>query len=95
MVVDPRILAAMDAPLKGAPSARPFKTKGGKGAKSGYAATPGTGPSEETCGTCQHLFRKQHAKVYLKCGLIDFSGGPATDIRSRSPACSRWQARNG
>lgn len=96
MVVDPRILAALDAPLHGTPSARPFKAKGGQGAKSGYAATPGTGPDGESCGSCAHLVRNRPGnKIYLKCGLINWSRGAATDIKSRSPACSRWEPRLG
>ena len=29
-----------------------------KSKKHGHAAMPGTGPSGETCGTCEHLARK-------------------------------------
>lgn len=54
---------------------------------------PGTGPAGETCGTCKHIVRVQHAKVYLKCGLnrAKWTGGGATDIRSRWAACSKWE----
>ena len=60
-----------------------------------YAAQPGTGPESETCGTCAHLVRKQMAKTYLKCGLCkaQWTGGGGTDIKARSPACSKWEAR--
>ena len=43
----------------------------------GYAAIPGTGPAGETCGSCAHLVRKEMAKVYRKCGLMQahWTGG--------------------
>ena len=58
-----------------------------------HAAPPGTGPLGETCGTCAHLARKRMAKVYLKCGLCQakWTGGGATDVRARDPACAKWE----
>jgi hypothetical protein len=63
----------------------------------GYYATPGTGPSGETCGSCAHLCRLQHAKVYLKCEKARqfWTGGPATDVRAGSPACKGWDPKDG
>lgn len=63
----------------------------------GYAATPGTGPSRETCKTCKHIMRKSMAKTYLKCGLMKpfWTGGPGSDIRAKSPACKQWEAGEG
>lgn len=58
----------------------------------GYAGTPGQGPQGETCGTCEHLVRKEYSKTYFKCGLTNYTGGPATDIRKGSPACQHWAA---
>jgi hypothetical protein len=60
---------------------------------SGYAASPGTGPEGETCGSCKHLFRNQLAKTYLKCSLMRacWTGGRKTDVLSRSPACKFWE----
>ena len=60
----------------------------------GYAALPGTGPAGETCATCRHHYRKRMAKVYHKCLLAKhlWTGGTKSDIRTRSPACSRWEA---
>lgn len=65
--------------------------------KTGYAAPPGTGTQGETCKTCQHLCRIHCAKTYMKCGLMRgvWTGGPGTDIKSRSPACSKWERSNG
>lgn len=58
----------------------------------GYASQPGTGPSGETCGTCAHLYRNRLAKTYLKCALMSriWTGGRATDVLARSPACRNW-----
>ncbi len=59
----------------------------------GYFMPPGTGPQGKTCGSCRHLVRRQLSKVYLKCGLNEarWTGGPASDIRARSPACKAWK----
>lgn len=59
----------------------------------GYAATPGTGPAGETCGSCAHHAIVTHAKRYHKCGLMRqiWTGGKGTDILVRSPACAQWQ----
>lgn len=61
----------------------------------GYAALPGSGPEGETCRSCKHIARIEYAKTYLKCELMrsHWTGGPGTDIRAKSPACSRWEAR--
>lgn len=60
----------------------------------GHAAMPGGGPKGETCGTCDHLVRNRMSKTYLKCGLVCWTCGPATDIRAKDPACARWEPRN-
>ena len=59
----------------------------------GYYAPPGTGPAGETCGTCEHHVRKRMAKDYHKCELarVKWTGGRASDILVRSPACHAWQ----
>lgn len=59
-----------------------------------YAAAPGTGPDGETCGTCAHSgWRGNVAGRYLKCGLMraTWSGGKGSDVKVRSPACSKWE----
>jgi hypothetical protein len=60
----------------------------------GYAALPGTGPAGETCGSCGNLARRQSARTYLKCALMQrgWTRGSASDVRARAPACSRWTA---
>lgn len=60
----------------------------------GYAALPGSGPEGETCGSCGHHVIKRLGKKYHKCDLmrLAWTGGAGTDIRVRSPACSKWKA---
>lgn len=64
-------------------------------APKGHAATPGLGPKGETCGSCGHLARNRRsaARTYLKCFLAreSWTGGGATDVRARDPACSLWE----
>lgn len=57
--------------------------------RGGYAAPPGTGPKGETCGGCKHIAGER----YKKCRVVRarWTHGPATDIRSRAPACSKWE----
>jgi len=71
---------------------RLFKTVKG----SLHAAKPGTGPEGETCGSCKHLSRNRMAKTYLKCSLCraNWTGGSATDVKARDPACSKWEQVN-
>jgi hypothetical protein len=59
----------------------------------GYPARPGTGPSGETCGSCNNLYRKRMSKTYPKCLLLKhcWTGGAGSDVRVRSPACSFWE----
>lgn len=59
----------------------------------GYADRPGSGPEGETCKTCKHYYRKTMSKAYLKCNLMRklWTGGPRTDIKAASPACSKWE----
>ncbi len=53
MPVDPRIQAALNAPLKGKPSlAHTGPAKPPRGPR-GYAAAPGSGPSGKTCFYCR------------------------------------------
>jgi hypothetical protein len=61
----------------------------------GYVFTPGTGPEGETCGSCLHIFRNRLSRTYLKCSKnkSNWTGGPASDILSRSPACKFWEAQ--
>ncbi|MDP3740324.1 MAG: hypothetical protein Q8R02_23255 [Hyphomonadaceae bacterium] len=65
-----------------------------KALKGLYADHPGTGPAGETCGSCKNLYRKHMGKTYLKCSLTEkfWTGGGGTDIKARSPACSKWEA---
>lgn len=64
--------------------------------KRGHAAAPGTGPAGETCGSCEHLVRRQMAKTYLKCGLVRalWTGAVRTDVRAGDAACRLWEKRS-
>lgn len=77
-----------DLPGQAAPD-RPVRSKGL------YAALPGSGPAGETCGSCANLCRKRMGNTYLKCGLARawWTGGPGTDVKARSAACSKWEAK--
>lgn len=61
----------------------------------GYAARPGTGPAGETCKTCRHSYRVQSRsrKTFWKCGLVKETHGAKTDIRLKSPSCSRFEPK--
>lgn len=63
----------------------------------GYAARPGTGPTNETCGSCQHLYRYVRAKTYLKCSLAQFkwTASRSSDVLAKAPACKMWEADHG
>lgn len=59
----------------------------------GGADRPGTGPKEETCGSCKHIARWRR---YAKCELTRaaWSHSPRSDIRVRWVACSKWEAES-
>jgi len=59
----------------------------------GYAARPGSGPAGESCRTCACLRVSGRTRNYYKCALVKPTGGPGTDIRLKSPACSQWRAK--
>jgi len=61
----------------------------------GYAARPGSGPAGESCRTCACSYSKALGKNYWKCSLVKATGGPGTDIRLKSPACSQWRRKEG
>jgi hypothetical protein len=80
--------AQWDAPLTG-----PRKKKRKSPIPRGHYYPPGTGPKGETCGGCKHCVRRRLAKTYIKCGLnrANWTGGGATDIRAKDPACKFWE----
>ena len=61
----------------------------------GWAAPPGSGPANETCGSCGNA-RKVNGgqKDYWKCALVRPTSCPATDIRLKWPACAKWQPKH-
>ena len=107
MSVDPRIQAALDAPLRHGQTLRLAKDlqrelfgglppATGKYAARGYAAAPGTGPLGETCRTCKHCFDSgAHShRIFYKCGLSRCQSRTKNgDVSTRSPACAKWEAK--
>lgn len=85
--------------LFGAPVAVLTPTKGRRlsPTPNGYYAPPGLGPAGETCGSCAHLYRRQMAKIYLKCDRArhKWTGGRKSDVLVRSPACIGWEKVDG
>lgn len=59
----------------------------------GYYAPPGTGPEGEMCWTCKHRALVEYASRYWKCdkNRANWTRGPKTDIRLKSPACKGWE----
>ena len=59
----------------------------------GYAATPGSGPEGETCGSCSFCrFKLIRGRRVYKCGRMAgcWTRGRESDVNKRSPACSEW-----
>ena len=65
----------------------------GRRLDSGYPAKPGTGPANETCGSCDLRIRFKVAGAWYKCQLMQphWSHSAGTDIKLKSPACSCWE----
>jgi hypothetical protein len=60
-----------------------------------YAGPPGSGPEGATCRTCAHkTYSDLHNRPpkHPKCGLVPFTSGDATTIRTGTPACLRYLA---
>ena len=92
LLPDAKTGATPDAKTGATPDAKTGATKGPQ--KRGHAGIPGTGPEGETCGTCAHCARLNHAaNAYHKCLLCRprWTHGPGTDIRKRDAACSFWR----
>ena len=59
-----------------------------------HPARPGSGPKDETCGSCSHLIRiRGNSRNYLKCGRMraNWTCGPGSDVRQKDPACYLWE----
>lgn len=69
---------------------RDMESKGSRIKANGYASAPGSGPSGETCGTCENAVKNGR---YWKCVLIVCTRGPGTDIRLKTPACRQWKKK--
>jgi hypothetical protein len=90
--VDPQWLRTHPEALKPAKRLRIFDK--------GYAATPGSGPLDQTCRSCKHYDHNRgsegRSRPHPKCGLMRaiWTNGPGTDIKASSPACSHWEAKH-
>lgn len=66
--------------------------------RNGYAAQPGTGPIGKQCADCAHKrsMGNYGCKQYIKCDLrrATWTNGQGTDILARSPACSKFKAKD-
>jgi len=92
MPVDPRIQAALDAPLRA--QSQHFAPARATAAAKGYFTRPGSGPEGETCRSCANVVAHHYSRTFYKCALVTPTHGAATDIRLRWPACSGWRARD-
>lgn len=46
----------------------------------------------ETCGTCDYAtLLDYHSRGYWKCTAVPLTHGPASDVRKRWPACTKWK----
>lgn len=80
-----------------APAQKGIGPRGGKNYVKpwGYYMPPGTGPTGETCGTCEHIvYRGNTAGHYLEClrAKAKWTHGRKSDILAGSPACSGWES---
>jgi len=50
------------------------------------------GGEETSCGSCAHRYARVFSKRYLKCRLVNATGGPATDVRCKWRGCEHWEA---
>lgn len=94
--MDKSLLDLMNLERALTPEERRQLQKKPKDKKRGHIMPPGTGPAGETCRTCTHkVMQGGVAGHYLKCGLnrAHWTGGYATDIRARDPACAKWEMK--
>ncbi len=87
MPVDPRLQAALDAPMKPGGNAPRFRSV------PGYAGAPGAGPIGETCKSCRHCHPTGSDYRDWFCKLAGYQLG--RHIERHKPACHRWDASNG
>lgn len=88
MPVDPRIQAALDAPLRGSRNLPKVKPK------KGYARAPGSGPEGETCHSCRYIGSVRGNEYAACCRMAKGPFGVDIYISPNSPACAIWEARH-
>lgn len=93
MPVDPRIQAAIDAPLKGKPNAPLWSAN--KRTPKGYGGVPGTGPADKKCNDCMACAPTGCDKRNWVCQRPQRDWERGTFIHRFSPACRKFEARHG
>jgi len=57
-----------------------------------HPVTRGPIDARKTCGECKHLYTTgERHRRYFKCGLVDHTFGPGTDIRKSWPSCEKFE----
>lgn len=62
-----------------------------------YAGPPGSGPPGTTCRTCAFKTASDRHNIppkHLKCDLVKFTHGDATDIKAGTPSCQNYRHDN-
>lgn len=59
---------------------------------SGCAGIPGTGPKDESCGTCRFFFQRYDGRRRKHVNVCSARVGDAPPIHSGIPSCNRWEA---
>lgn len=94
-LVDPEMVhEALGGRRKGAmTSAERARLRQRQPKRTGYAAPPGSGPQGSRCWDCvnRRLVESPARRRFWKCALVKWTNGAGTDIRLRSPACSRFE----
>lgn len=97
-MVDPKLQAWMNAPLKASSTLRAGRFLRGASSPTpqpaGYADLPGTGPEGKQCRDCAFdLAHSSGKKSWHKCELMRavWTGSRRTDILAKSPACRKFK----
>ncbi len=87
----------MDLPVSPQPCLMTLPESGRRAVRRrGHAGRPGSGPQDETCGSCIHYRSVAGgARRFPKCDLTrkSWTNGSGSDIRRCDPACDRWASQ--
>lgn len=93
MALDPRIEAALDAPLRDGASADRIVARGGRVPK-GYGGLPGTGPIGATCAGCRNCHPTGCDYRNWFCDRPRHAWHRGTFINRHTNACARYETRS-